>query len=84
MLYGTPIHTSLPREIWLHVGRFVPDDDLCTLLDVNGAFFNLSMDIQYRIVVIVGINDETMRMLRRLRQTDSQRLENRSNCSFFV
>jgi hypothetical protein len=58
---------SIPPEIWLHVGQFVPDVDLCRLLAVNGAFFNLAMDIRYRKVVFKVFDEATMRMLQRLR-----------------
>lgn len=44
--------TNIPPEIWLHVSKFIPKEDLLDLLGVNSFFFNIAMDIRYREIVI--------------------------------
>ena len=43
---------NIPPEIWLHVAKFIPKEDLRDLLGVNSIFFNIAMDIRYREIVI--------------------------------
>lgn len=47
---------NIPPEIWLHVAKFIPKEDLRDLLGVNSIFFNIAMDIRYREIVITTIN----------------------------
>ena len=63
---------NIPPEIWLHVAKFVPKEDLYDLLGVNTIFFNIAMDIRYREIVIstttmqdiIKIELETLKRLR--------------------
>lgn len=63
---------NIPPEIWLHVAKFIPKEDLRDLLGVNSIFFNIAMDIRYREIVIstttmhdiMKIELETLKRLR--------------------
>ena len=65
---------NIPTEIWLHVVKFIPKEDLQDLLGVNCFFFNIAMDILYREIVIstttthdiMKIELETVKRLRRV------------------
>lgn len=46
---------DIPPEIWLHVAKFIPKEDLRDLLGVNSILFNIAMDIRYREIVISTI-----------------------------
>ena len=43
---------DVPPEIWLHVAKFIPKEDLRDLFGVNSIFFNIAMDIRYREILI--------------------------------
>jgi hypothetical protein len=57
----------IPDDIWYHVGRFIPDNMLRSLLDVNGVFVDLAMDARYREITFENFDKVTMRLLQRLR-----------------
>ena len=58
--------TNIPPEIWFHIAKFIPNEDLRDLLGVNSVFFNIAMDIRYRELV-VGTTDKDIKTLKRIR-----------------
>ena len=56
---------NIPPEIWLHVTKFIPEEDLRDLFGVNSIFFNIAMDIRYREIVISTATIGTL--IKRLR-----------------
>ena len=68
---------NIPPEIWLHVAKFIPKEDLRDLLGVNGIFFNIAMDVRYRETVISTI---TMQDIMKFRLETLKRLR----CVSFV
>ena len=67
---------NIPPEIWLHVAKFIPKEDLRDLLGVNSIFFNIAMDIRYREIVISTI---TMHDIMKI-----ETLIKRLRCVYFV
>jgi hypothetical protein len=57
---------ELPTEIWLYISKFIPDDTLRQMLEVNRVFYSLSMDIRYREVELKKADPASDRMLARL------------------
>ncbi|KAF8808679.1 hypothetical protein BYT27DRAFT_7188646 [Phlegmacium glaucopus] len=58
---------NIPPEIWFHIAKFVPNQDLRDLLGVNSIFFDISMDIRYRQVLITTrAIIQSMKTLKRL------------------
>ena len=44
---------DIPPEIWLHVAKFIPKEDLIRdLFGVNSILFNIAMDVRYREILI--------------------------------
>ena len=46
------VMANIPPEIWFHVAKFIPKEDLRDLFGVNSIFFNIAMDIRYREIMI--------------------------------
>jgi len=60
------MHLQLPRDVWLYMGQFIPDDDLRNLITLNGAFFHLGMKARYRTVLLYFLGEREMKWLIRL------------------
>jgi hypothetical protein len=59
---------NIPPEIWFHIAKFMPKENLRDLLEVNSIFFDIAMDIRYReIVISTRTTDQHVRTLKRLR-----------------
>jgi hypothetical protein len=41
---------ELPFDVWLHIGSFIPPEQLKALYTLNCAFFNLEMNERYKEV----------------------------------
>jgi hypothetical protein len=41
---------ELPFDVWLHIGSFIPAEQLKALHTLNSAFFNLEMNVLYKEV----------------------------------
>jgi hypothetical protein len=41
---------ELPFDVWLHIGSFIPPEQLKALYTLNCAFFNLEMNERYKAV----------------------------------
>ena len=60
--------TNIPPEIWFHIAKFIPHEDLRDLLGVNSVFFNIAMDIRYReLVISTRTTDQDIKTLKRMR-----------------
>ena len=62
--------TNIPPEIWFHIAKFIPNEDLRDLLGVNSVFFNIAMDIRVRyreLVISTRITDKDIKILKRIR-----------------
>ncbi|KAJ3841996.1 hypothetical protein F5878DRAFT_722539 [Lentinula raphanica] len=57
---------ELPSEIWLHIASFIPDATLKRLTGVNLLFYNISMDLRYKSIVLQRLDSRTMMLLKRL------------------
>lgn len=44
---------QIPPDVWFEIGRFLPNDDLSRMLEVNSSFFNLSMNARYYNISLI-------------------------------
>jgi hypothetical protein len=59
---------DIPRDIWLRVAQFIPDNSLKELLTVNAAFFDMAMNARYQDVFFYDLgNEKRMRWYARLK-----------------
>ncbi|KAJ3893263.1 hypothetical protein GG344DRAFT_75146 [Lentinula edodes] len=57
---------ELPLEIWIYIAAFIPEATLRDLLGVNLFFYNISMDVRYKSVVLQRFSAGTKKLLLRL------------------
>jgi hypothetical protein len=67
-LFSFPhIMPEVPPEILLYISSFIPNDELVKLVGVNIHFYNLALDIRYRVIRVETVNATTDKLLHRLR-----------------
>jgi hypothetical protein len=51
---------QLPYCVWIHIAKFLPLNTLRVLFGVNHAFYELAMDLRYRVAVLhCGVSAHT-------------------------
>jgi hypothetical protein len=59
---------EIPRDVWLYLGQFIPDDDLRRLISLNNAFLDLGLNARYRDIRLHYLEERTIMYLVRLMQ----------------
>ena len=59
---------EIPRDVWLYLAQFIPDDDLRKMITLNSAFFDLGMNARYRDVRLHFLGEQEIKHLVRLMQ----------------
>lgn len=58
---------QIPDDVWYHVIQFIPPNELWALLNVNRPFFETVMNLKYKEIYLVDMNQRTTRKLIRLK-----------------
>jgi hypothetical protein len=59
---------SVPRDVWLNVIQYLPEETIFSLQGLNEAFREAARSVRYRALRIAGYDKNTKEMLKAIRR----------------